>query len=219
MNWEWIEFVGQDEEYKKWFKDNPDAYVINCYRSKSLGYRVLHRSNCHSITKLSKKSEVGGFTEREYIKICSNSIEGLKAWSVKHGAKDRCFSNVCSHCMKYGVGEVPSSFDEFEQGVIRAKSANSIVRLDAIRKYDGVVSSQKVSTMVYTRNPNIVAETLLRAKGVCEKCGENAPFKRKSDNSPYLEVHHKIPLSEGGLDLLTNTLALCPNCHREAHFG
>ena len=76
-----------------------------------------------------------------------------------------------------------------------------------------------VVSKVYKRNPEVVVATLRRAKGYCEKCGCKAPFIRKSDNTPYLEVHHKIPLSEGGDDNLKNTIALCPNCHRELHFG
>lgn len=76
-----------------------------------------------------------------------------------------------------------------------------------------------VETTVYIRNPLVVAEVLYRAKGVCEKCKSVAPFLRKSDGSPYLEVHHKIPLSEDGDDTVENAIALCPNCHRELHFG
>nr|WP_307993153.1 HNH endonuclease [uncultured Niameybacter sp.] len=34
-----------------------------------------------------------------------------------------------------------------------------------------------------------------------------------------MEEHHLIPLSEGGEDSLSNVFALCPNCHREMHFG
>jgi 5-methylcytosine-specific restriction protein A len=34
-----------------------------------------------------------------------------------------------------------------------------------------------------------------------------------------LEVHHKKQLSEGGEDTVENAIALCPNCHREAHYG
>lgn len=71
----------------------------------------------------------------------------------------------------------------------------------------------------YKRNPDVVVATLRRAKGYCEKCGCKAPFIRKSDNTPYLEVHHKVALSEGGFDDLNNTIAVCPNCHRELHFG
>lgn len=71
----------------------------------------------------------------------------------------------------------------------------------------------------YNRNPDVVAETLKRANGMCEQCGENSPFIRKSDNTPYLEVHHIVPLSNGGEDSVANTKALCPNCHRKMHFG
>lgn len=71
----------------------------------------------------------------------------------------------------------------------------------------------------YQRNPNVVAAALSRAKGTCEQCGENAPFKRKADESPYLEVHHIVPLSENGDDTVDNTVALCPNCHRFSHYG
>lgn len=74
---------------------------------------------------------------------------------------------------------------------------------------------------VFRRNPNVVALTLKRSEGICEapNCRKPAPFIRKTDSTPYLEVHHKIPLAEGGDDTVDNAIALCPNCHREAHFG
>ena len=34
-----------------------------------------------------------------------------------------------------------------------------------------------------------------------------------------LEVHHTKPLAEGGEDTVNNAEALCPNCHKEAHYG
>jgi 5-methylcytosine-specific restriction protein A len=39
------------------------------------------------------------------------------------------------------------------------------------------------------------------------------------NEEPFLEVHHIIPLSEGGTDDLKNTAALCPNCHRAVHYA
>ncbi|CAH7245263.1 e14 prophage; 5-methylcytosine-specific restriction enzyme McrA (fragment) [Vibrio chagasii] len=60
---------------------------------------------------------------------------------------------------------------------------------------------------------------MVRANGTCEICYKPAPFIRKTDNTPYLEVHHKLPLAQGGPDTVDNVLALCPNCHRQAHFG
>ena len=71
----------------------------------------------------------------------------------------------------------------------------------------------------FVRNPDVVAEVLFQANGVCQKCGSQAPFNRKSDGRPYLEVHHKTSLATGGEDTIANAIAVCPNCHRKAHYG
>ena len=71
----------------------------------------------------------------------------------------------------------------------------------------------------YARNPTVVAEALYKANGICEACHQPAPFIKKSNGEPYLEVHHIKPLSEGGEDSLENVQAICPNCHRKMHFG
>ena len=77
----------------------------------------------------------------------------------------------------------------------------------------------QVVSVGYRRNPDVIAAVLRRANGLCESCANRAPFTRRSDDSPYLEVHHRVPLSEGGEDTLANAEGLCPNCHREAHYG
>jgi 5-methylcytosine-specific restriction protein A len=76
-----------------------------------------------------------------------------------------------------------------------------------------------VETTAFIRNPDVVAAALRRANGRCEECGNLAPFARARDGSPYLEVHHDVQLARGGLDILENARALCPNCHRRMHFG
>lgn len=76
-----------------------------------------------------------------------------------------------------------------------------------------------VTSRAFRRNPDVIEEALARADGVCGGCKSSAPFIRASGGTPFLEVHHKIPLSEKGLDSIDNAIALCPNCHREAHFG
>lgn len=80
---------------------------------------------------------------------------------------------------------------------------------------------ERVQVIAYEflRNPDVVAEVLCRAKGICESCSKPAPFNRRRDGSPYLEVHHKIQLSFGGEDSVENAIALCPNCHRKSHYG
>jgi 5-methylcytosine-specific restriction protein A len=58
----------------------------------------------------------------------------------------------------------------------------------------------------------------LRANGICEYCNEPAPFV-DIYGLPFLEVHHIRRLADDGPDIPKNVAALCPNCHREAHFG
>jgi 5-methylcytosine-specific restriction protein A len=60
----------------------------------------------------------------------------------------------------------------------------------------------------FVRNPYVIAYTLEKANGVCESCNQPAPFKKKKDNNPFLEVHHKKMLSDGGKDTIENTIAL-----------
>lgn len=58
----------------------------------------------------------------------------------------------------------------------------------------------------------------MRANGYCEGCGQPAPFSR-SDGRSFLEVHHMTRLADDGPDLPGNVAALCPNCHRRAHYS
>jgi len=71
----------------------------------------------------------------------------------------------------------------------------------------------------FVRNPEVVADALRLAEGICQGCGTSELFIRASDGTPYLEVHHIIPLSDGGIDDLSNACALCPTCHRLLHHG
>ncbi|HCK13390.1 TPA: hypothetical protein DHW51_04660 [Candidatus Poribacteria bacterium] len=35
----------------------------------------------------------------------------------------------------------------------------------------------------------------------------------------YLEIHHLRQLANGGSDTIQNAVVVCPNFHREFHFG
>lgn len=111
---------------------------------------------------------------------------------------------------------LPSAFDE---EVSRSITDSDEARLDRLR--NAPKKSKAVIRVVrqYERNPDVVAQTLIRANGNCERCEAPAPFKRRSNGTPYLEVHHIVQLAHGGDDTVENAQALCPNCHRNRHFG
>lgn len=49
--------------------------------------------------------------------------------------------------------------------------------------------------------------------GYCEICGRSQLGRKE-----VFEIHHKIPVSEGGQDERINILELCTPCHRMCHF-
>ena len=69
----------------------------------------------------------------------------------------------------------------------------------------------------FTRDPEVRRQALERAEGKCEYCKQSGFVM--PDGRIYLESHHVIPLSENGADSIMNVAALCPNHHREAHYG
>ena len=69
--------------------------------------------------------------------------------------------------------------------------------------------------------PKVLKDQILkRANSKCENkvCKNPESFKDK-DEEVFLEIHHKIPYSECKEHTFQNCIALCPNCHRQIHFG
>lgn len=148
-------------------------------------------------------------------------------------------------CTTTNLKSFKDNFDNFQQSIVNDIENNTVT--DQLIEYqkqleNEVIKSQKnrkerlarldkigktkperiqVTTYVFKRNPDVIAEALYRADGRCEndKCQGYKAFNRRSNGTPYVEVHHINPLSEGGLDIPENTIVLCPNCHREKHFG
>lgn len=80
-------------------------------------------------------------------------------------------------------------------------------------------ATRKEHRAVYrVRSRAIHLYVLRRAEGQCEGCNAPAPF-RKRDGSDYLEPHHTTQLSDEGPDHPAQVIALCPNCHRRAHYA
>ena len=112
----------------------------------------------------------------------------------------------------HSLEKLANIYSNFQNGL-------GINELETVKNSNPDKSKTKVvSTVVYNRSQKVKDDTLSRANGYCELCGNKAPFETK-DGKPYLEVHHVVPLSMDGNDDISNTLGLCPNCHRRMHYG
>lgn len=68
---------------------------------------------------------------------------------------------------------------------------------------------------VFVRSAEVRRQVLIQAGGICERCGKEGFLT--AGGQTYLETHHVTALGEGGLDAVSNVVALCPEDHRRAH--
>ena len=92
-------FDNDDRAYLNWLSAHPEGFVVNGRRKFDPKYLVLHRATCGSVNVFpGMKENPGGFTERNYVKLCGESISSL----VKHlgyfTASNQPFSKECSAC-------------------------------------------------------------------------------------------------------------------------
>lgn len=111
-------------------------------------------------------------------------------------------------------GQTSPPIVEFEMNVQKALRDNNLSKPNG----NNNPSITNHSINQYQRDAKVKAWILKNAHGKCENCNQKAPFNA-FDGTPYLEVHHVRSLADGGPDTVENTIAVCPNCHKELHYG
>ena len=105
----------------------------------------------------------------------------------------------------------PSEDPSLEQLRNRAKEAS-------VEEIPEDTSLSRSDATEYTRSSKVRDYVKARAGGSCEGCEESAPFVSKTGD-PYFHAHHIHELSDGGSDMPSSVIALCPNCHYRVHHG
>lgn len=146
------------------------------------------------------------------------SIAGASRENLKISIQNKQSNNGEQRKQPDDYKSINDYYKQLEAEVNQAR-LNKLDRLKRLQTAPKTPETLEIVHRVFKRNPDVIAEVLERADGFCERCRNAAPFLRKSDRTPFLEVHHSIPLAQGGEDTVENAVALCPNCHRERHYG
>lgn len=192
---------------------------INDYRQMMRG-RVFQRAMSsfaidYFLTKILEKR--GEKSHALAISACDQHIDYIKQLN---GTSLVSMARVVdAHRRKARPIELSDQLSQFEQEVQNSLRDSQSARLKRLKSAPKMPTKVLVTAHAFVRNPDVVAEVLARANGQCEHCHKPAPFVRKRDGLPYLEVHHVHQLSKGGADTVENAKALCPNCHRFLHYG
>ncbi len=203
-----------------------DIYLSNYKCGVSTLYSVSLQSNKERISNFADQVGMSKGTAENYSERLFNLFNELNGFDL-HNGLDECTKKQREVGLRVfdpkpfqvSLQSYSSLEESLEKQIAKSLKSTSSERKERIKLSNGKSKRVNVVTTYFIRDPDVIVETLVRANGICEKCKNKAPFVRKKDKSPYLEVHHIIPLAEGGDDLLENTIALCPNCHRNAHFG
>lgn len=207
------------------------AKVYRNWKERKVNYRAWNDRSSYSFEVKPVSAHLIQEDKRNIKIIRAKSEEAKKQGGKFPGMSNVFFEESNESYVQSVLGEVKEFFNkERPKESISTYFSNlddeiSYLLRDPKARKDKLKNSPKIPesfnsiVTLFRRNPAVIAEVLDRANGHCEECRKIAPFKRASDGSPYLEVHHITPLSEGGEDTVKNAQALCPNCHREAHFG
>ena len=117
---------------------------------------------------------------------------------------------------KTQVSEPKTIYGSKELKDLRNKNPEEL-RAAALSKAPLTSSAKEKREVAYYRSEALKIYVIVRSRGLCEGCGSEAPFQTKK--GPFLECHHVHRLADGGPDHPINVVALCPNCHRRAHYA
>ena len=193
--------------------------------TKSLGHREIDRRILGKDPVYTRGYQAMGILHYQGLykshggKLLGRSIEEVIRQTAKLQKSDRLLNDLIAY-RSSDRNDLDALNERFQKDIQNSIADDPQRRRARLALRDETLPRKVVViNTVFIRDPDVVAEALLRASGKCEECADPAPFIRKSDGHPYLEVHHKIPLARGGPDTMDNVLALCPNCHRKAHYG
>ena len=214
------------DRVKSIYKDRWDNDILYYTGTGQIGNQVMDSSHGNNNVKLANSRESGltlylfeklvesQYTYRGVVKLCRDYYVDRQL--DKNGDMRDVFIFPLQLETTYTM-----DYDDYKtnlkirERLSRRKSDEELLK-KVKSKQEKTKSIRNIKTTVYERDEDVAEYVKRRAKGVCDLCGNRAPFENKK-NEPYLEEHHIKWLSEGGDDSIDNAVALCPNCHRRMH--
>lgn len=126
-------------------------------------------------------------------------------------------ANIGSQLFAFKTDVIPDDIEIVTKEVVNHTDPKTVIA--RAKKAKGKPKKRSVSREEFIRDPYVAAAAILLAKGKCSMTGCKSSLFEKDDVAAYLEAHHVTPLGENGDDTIANTVAMCPHCHRELHFG
>jgi predicted HNH restriction endonuclease len=192
----------RDQEFEHWLKKKyPNPNTWETYRSETRRI-AKHKGNLDELY------------ERDCFAIllasfqCSQKDGVLPTDDIPHNANPYVTARFRRRCLELYVEFHKQNEKEYE---LVDDTFDDLPSMD----YSLIGSDEAVVKAIMRsetkRDPRVRKAVIIRAGGSCERLGCGV----KRDFIGFLDVHHILGVEKS--DRYWNCVALCPNCHREAH--
>lgn len=199
-----IVFEREDTPYLQWIDDNPNGYVVNTGRGRNSSYFTLHRSSCRTISRYIKGQYEGGYTARDYIKVCSNDAQEILYWASMNRPKVSGFNSLCKKCKP-------------------DPHINQVVYPDQVPTDETYIEgATRIVTVNYYERSSSARKKCIENWGLsCRVCGMQFEERYGEIGRGFIHVHHLRELHsinrEYEVDPIQDLRPVCPNCHAMLH--
>lgn len=199
-------FDSGDRPFFEWMDQHQGGIVLNTTRGPNNQYGMIHHSNCGHITDYSSYPDNGEYTERQYIKVCSEEASELWEWILQNRPNVSENLRVCKDCnpafpMHYCPPRIPEEVEEPESYI------------------EG--GTKSISVNAYERDPRARQKCLDIYGFNCAVCDMSFQKTYGEIGASYIHVHHLVPLAGRGekyeIKPETDLRPVCPNCHAMLH--
>ena len=200
-------FDNGDDKYINWRSNNMSGFVGNTRRENAGSYYLIHKANCPRISSYGNRYPKGGFTERQYIKICSNNINELIEWGrLNRNVVQQKYCLSCRSANDVQVVKIKLNMYPDEAGIPDAHIEGAV---------------KKVLVNSYERNQKAREICLSHWGYNCVVCDINFGKVYGKESEGFIHVHHLKQLSTIGhsykVDPINDLCPVCPNCHAVIH--
>lgn len=187
---------------------NPYNFVVNTPRRKNVNYFMLHKSKCHHISSTTSLNK-GAYTERDYIKICSDDLNELKNWFHLNNISFHGIFSECKTCKPFSQKYIDNPIFLFPDTLENEKT----ILFEGAKK-EIIVNS-------YERNLKARQKCLDFYGYSCSVCKINFEKVYGVIGKDFIHVHHLKEISEIRdtyvINPVTDLKPVCPNCHSMLH--
>ncbi len=211
-------------------RDHCDIYILptsdnRAWKTIENLRKIITKSG---LSHLMNKAQYGGGHDRKHLRIRNVSWKDLKILSpelvkwvyVSETGKD--FAPKRASLQPEWPPKNPETYlDECEKAAATlGHQAMTELKRRAIANGKKNPRYYDAQQRIYERSIEVIEFCRMRAKYQCEieKC-DYTPFVKFETDEVYIETHHINPLSEKGEDTIDNVGCLCPNHHKEIHYG